>query len=165
MNKNTTAARKAAANKIFEILDDSEKQDVLALDLEMIMHRFSNLLGQNYTPTSLQTYQSRLKSALEDFDAYLKNPMGFRPAVQTRERRRDKPKEVAKADANQIEKAEKPASAGVGSGGYTSMPSANILPIPLRSDLTIHVQGLPFDLTAQEARKLANVIMAMALPE
>jgi hypothetical protein len=36
-----------------------------------------------------------------------------------------------------------------------------IVPIPIRPDLTVHVQGIPFDLTEAEARKIAAVVTAM----
>jgi hypothetical protein len=42
--------------------------------------------------------------------------------------------------------------------------SNSILPIPIRADTTVFVQGLPFDLTEAEAAKIANVIRAMATP-
>jgi len=38
------------------------------------------------------------------------------------------------------------------------------VPIPIRPDLTIYIQGLPFDLTELEARKLGAVIMALVQP-
>jgi hypothetical protein len=41
----------------------------------------------------------------------------------------------------------------------------DVLPIPIRADLTVRVHGLPFDLTQAEARKVAAVIQAMAVPE
>jgi hypothetical protein len=37
-----------------------------------------------------------------------------------------------------------------------------IFPIPIRSDVTVRIQGLPFDLTRAEADKIAAVIMAYA---
>ncbi len=43
------------------------------------------------------------------------------------------------------------------------MPTAAglIVPIPIRPNLTVHVQGLPYDLTEAEARKIAAVVTAM----
>jgi hypothetical protein len=41
--------------------------------------------------------------------------------------------------------------------------ASSILPIPIRADLTIYIQGLPFDLTEAEAKKIASVIQAMAM--
>jgi hypothetical protein len=37
-----------------------------------------------------------------------------------------------------------------------------ILPIPIRPNLTVHIQGIPSDLTPAEADKIAAVIMAFA---
>jgi hypothetical protein len=42
--------------------------------------------------------------------------------------------------------------------------ASSILPVPIRADLTVYVQGLPFDLTEAEAKKIATVIQAMATP-
>ena len=36
------------------------------------------------------------------------------------------------------------------------------LPIPIRSDLAVQIEGIPFDLTKAEATKIANVVLAMA---
>jgi len=158
MAKNTVAARKAAANQVLAVLSEDEAGDVLAIDLKDVMQRFQNLQGQRYTPSSLNTYQSRLKAALDDFDSYLNNPMAFRPSVQSRDR-------TARAA-----KPETPHNGRTSTGGaasrFTSPPGASsIVPIPIRSDLTVFVQGLPFDLSITEARKVANVILAMAAPD
>ena len=40
--------------------------------------------------------------------------------------------------------------------------SDTIIPIPLRADLTVFIQGLPIDLTEAEAEKIARVVKAMA---
>ena len=37
-----------------------------------------------------------------------------------------------------------------------------ILPIQIRPDVTVLVQGIPHDLTKEEANKLAAVVLAMA---
>lgn len=43
------------------------------------------------------------------------------------------------------------------------LPNVNQLPIPLRQNLTVRVFGLPYDLTAAEAKKIANIILAHAI--
>ncbi len=44
-------------------------------------------------------------------------------------------------------------------------PTAHtIVPVPLRADLTIFIQGLPLDLSQAEAEKISAVIMALATP-
>jgi hypothetical protein len=157
----TVATRKAAATKVLGILSDEEAADVTTLDLDDVMSRFQNLEGKNYTPGSLNTYLSRLRSAVDDFSAYLENPLGFKPSVQSRERRaksdnnkKEDTKSVEASSATTERPAQKP----------SILPSATIVPIPIRADTTIYVQGIPFDLTAAEAAKIANVIRAMATP-
>lgn len=160
VSKNTIEGRKAAAGKVFGILSEEEADDVTQLDLDEVMRRFQNLKGQKYTPGSLNTYLSRLRSGVDDFKSYLENPLAFRPSAQTRDR---KPKNETK----------KVSEKGSGPVKYNSdddrptprvpiMPSSSIIPIPIRPDLTVHIQGIPFDLTETEAAKIANVIRAMA---
>ena len=156
--KATANARRAAASKVLGILSDKEAQDVTLLDLDDVMARFQNLEGKGYKPGSLNTYRGRVKSAVDDFDSYLKNPLGFKPNVRRRERRtsegqnprtNDRPKE------NRPPTGMRPASPPM---------SNSIVPIPIRQDTTVYVQGLPFDLSEAEAERIANVIRAMATP-
>jgi hypothetical protein len=153
MSPNTISSRRAAASKVLAILDDEEAQDVTKLDVDDLMRRFGYKEGKNYTPGSLQTYASRLRSALDDFKVYVDEPMNFRPGVQPRERRKAEPKRDAPATAG----APQPQAAA-------AAPPANALSIPIRPDKAILVQGLPYDLTEAEAAKIANVIRAMASP-
>jgi hypothetical protein len=156
--KGTASARKAAAGKVLGILSDDEARDVTKLDLDEVMGRFTNLEGKAYTPGSLSTYLSRIKSAVDDFNTYLQNPLGFKPSVQNREKRKPDTKKDTQADTR-VQRSVNDQAAKV------STPlSSSILPIPIRSDLTVFVQGLPFNLTEAEATKIANVIRAMATP-
>jgi hypothetical protein len=161
MAKATVAARKAASTQILGILESEEAADVTVLDLDQVVHRFQNLHGKKYTPQSLTTYKSRVKAAIDDFASYSVNPLAFRPSVQSRERGKAKngklpPAPKASDDVEQVrpEVNSRPV--------HSAMASSNILPIPLRADLTVFIQGLPFNLTAQEARKISNVVLAMA---
>jgi|SRR5579864_2031319 len=150
MAKNTVAARKAAASKVLGILSDDEAQDVTALDLNNVMRRFNNLEGKGYTPGSLTTYFSRLRSALDDFTAYLDKPLNFRPGVKPREQRKPDPRKGApSAPPNEV---------------IVPALAPNALSIPIRPDTTIIIHGLPYDLHEAEATKIANVIRAMVAP-
>jgi len=161
MAKATVAARKAASTQILGILESEEATDVTALDLDQVVHRFQNLHGKKYTPQSLTTYKSRVKAAIDDFASYSINPLAFRPSVQSRERAKIKngkqsPAQGASDNVEPIKTDVNPRPV------HSAMASSNILPIPLRADLTVFIQGLPFDLTAPEARKISNVVLAMA---
>jgi hypothetical protein len=155
--KPTAQARKATASKILSILDAEEARDITALDLDQVVSRFGNIHGKSYTPGSLNTYKSRLVSSIEDFKSYVANPLAFRPAVQNRERSRLKSGGESEGSPKQTSEPRREEQKTV-----VSM-APNIVPIPLRSDLTIFIQGLPFDLTEGEARKIAAVVTAMAL--
>jgi hypothetical protein len=158
-------ARKTALTKVLGVLDEQEAADVTDIDLDDVMLRFHNLHGKGFTPESLQTYKSRVKSGLDDFRAYLENPLGFRPGGSRREPR-SKPAGQEKGaqrkggvvaqNSEVVDQlaVNKPIAA-------PTFEEAAILPIPLRADLTIRIQGLPFDLTSSEAKKIANVVLAM----
>jgi hypothetical protein len=151
MAKNTVAARKATATKVLGILNDDEAQDVTSLNLDDIMRRFTNLKGRGYTPGSLTTYQSRLRSALDDFKLYLDKPLNFRPGVQPRERRKPAVrKETASATSESKE--------------TVFAPVPNALSIPIRPNTTVVIHSLPYDLSETEAAKIANIVRAMVTP-
>jgi len=155
----TAESRKASVNKVLGILSDDEASDVGKIDLEEVVRRFANLHGQGYTADSLRTYKSRTKSSIDDFLRYVDNPMAFKVAGAKRTPRSKSSKDAIGPSNGSAEKAEAQPTATV----VTPSAGSGIVPIPLRADLTIHVQGLPFDLTAREAKKIANVILAMAM--
>ncbi|MER8368313.1 hypothetical protein [Mesorhizobium sp. M1348] len=160
MNKTTARSRKASANKVLSILERDEAEDVTNVDLDQLLVRFSNISGSNYTPDSLNTYKSRLKSAIDDFKSYLDNPMSFRPSIQSSGRKStERQKSTNTIDNGTPERPSQKISPIFPMAPPTSV---SILPIPIRPDLTVQVQGLPYDLTPAEANKIANVIRAMA---
>lgn len=164
MAPNTVEAWKASTNKVLGILDAEEADDVTSLDLDEVVHRFGNLHGQKYTPDSLRSYKSRTKSAIENFARYLDNPLAYKPGVQKRERKltdKSPSKKTHRLGPQNITTA--PPS--VGRPSVVPSASSNILPIPLRADLTVHIQGLPFDLSPAEAKKIAAVVQAMAMAD
>jgi hypothetical protein len=154
----TARSRKAAVSKVLGILDAKEALDITTIDLDDVMTRFGHLEGKKYTPDSLNTYKSRVKGALDDFASYLRNPLAFKPGLQARERKPN----LATEGKNGFKT---PAQEGVRqTASIAPRPMANdILPIPIRADLTVHIQGLPFDLSEAEANKIASVVKAMAL--
>lgn len=164
LKQQTAASRKAVVNKVFETLDDEDRANVLALDLDDVMNRFINKVGNKYSPGSLQTYKSRLNSTLDDFQAYKENPMGFRPSVVSRSSRRNKSattEDPVTAQSNSLA----PAIHQSTTMARPTMPSADILPIPLRDGLVVRIQGLPHDLTLSEAKKIATVVQAFVADE
>jgi site-specific recombinase XerD len=163
MAQATARARKAAVSKVLGILDENEARDVTSIDLHAVMSRFGHLQGKGYTPQSLVNYKSRVKTALDDFASYVENPLAFKPSVQARERKAISGKTSSSVTKNTSEGLTSEARRQSASTVAGPMASS-ILPIPIRADLTVHIQGLPFDLTEAEAKKIAGVIQAMATP-
>jgi|AutmiccBRH37_all_1029493.scaffolds.fasta_scaffold08708_2 hypothetical protein len=160
----TVQGRKAAVNRVLSVLEASEANDVTSLDLDHVMDRFINLNSSGYTPDSLRTYRGRVGNAIKDFESYLDNPMGFRPARPTMRLKAPKAEKAGNAKQvsgsgrrNDLPPANPPPAA--------AMPRVNIIPIPIRADLVVHLEGVPFDLTPAEARRIANVVIALAISE
>lgn len=164
--KATAQSRKAALGKVLGILAPDEAEDVTKLNVDEVMMRFSNLEGKSYKPQSLQVYKSRVLSAINDFENYLDNPLGFRPSVNQRSSKMkpktDKQRTTVSSDRQVAEVREEARQALTPSPAFDV---AEILPIPIRPGLVIRVQGIPFDLKVSEAKKIANVIIAMAVEE
>lgn len=157
MNAATVSARKAAVNKVLGFLDASEVEDVTAVDLDSVMYRFQNRYRSEYSPPSLAAYKSRVRSAIEDFSKFQKDPASYRPArasVSRKNRERTKSADRETADRSletpPIQLYDGP---------------TDIIPIPIRNGLTVRISGVPYDLTRSEAAKIANVIRAMATSE
>jgi hypothetical protein len=159
MQRNTVAGRKAACSKVLGVLDPEEQADVTQVDVDEAMDRFANLEGRNYVPASLGVYRSRVVAALSDFGRYLANPASFKPGLVQR-----RPTSGATKKHQHTKATESPARLPT----HVEMPTGsthspvNVFPIPIRPDVVVRIQGLPFDLTDAEARRIANVILALA---
>lgn len=163
MNPATAQSRKASASAVFSVLTETEAEDLSTIDFDDVMNRFQHLKGQKLSPGSLRTYKSRAKSSLDDFIRYLEDPSNFRAKspAGTRAPRSKKGSQQSRILPDEIEF--RPVSSSIENVGSTASVADSIFPIPLRSNLIVYVQGLPFDLSKAEARKIANVITAMAI--
>jgi hypothetical protein len=157
MTPNTAQARKAAVGKVLGVLSEDESQDVISVDLDAIMSRFQNLYGKTYTPESLNTYKSRVRSALDDFASYVENPLAWRPRKSAAA---SGPRSGKLLESRKVETEIRASPVMTPTSGPMA---SSILPIPIRADLTVMIQGLPYDLTTAEAKKIAGVVQAMAV--
>lgn len=159
MNRHTVVARKAASNKMLSILDEAEAADLRKIDLDQVATRFGNLKSSNYKPKSLQVYKSRVRKALNDFFLFQENPANFKitgSANTTKVAEKSVKNSTSAAGSSDP----KPSSLGSG-GGSSSVETLNI-PIALRPTCIIQLNGIPIDMTASEAKKIANIVLAMA---
>jgi len=156
VNSNTVAARKAAANKMLTVLDENEASDLRNLDLDKVATQFFNLHGKEFTPDSMVTYKSRLKSGIDDFIKYTTNPASFKPDAP----RPRSPNKGDNPDAKNVNGSGEPNSNRNGGRDFQSNETA--FPIPVRPGLVVKLVGLPSDLTKKEAQRIANVVLAFA---
>ncbi len=165
----TADARKRAANKILEVLEEHELSDLREIDIDRTFSMFENLKGKEYKPESLLVFKSRLKSALTDFESYIDSPSQFKPSSAQRQRKSSKTSQGEQKVPGAL--MSKPTRAiDVSDNIDETLPSNEeprhiVIPIPLRQGLTIKIHNIPADLTTMEAEKLAAIIKAYALPE
>ena len=160
MAKNTVGGRKAAVSAVLGVLAPEEKADVTEVDLDSAMARFVNLQGKKYNTSSLNVYKSRTNAAINDFRQWLTDPLAFKPHLTKSE----------KKGSSKAARPQKPVPSKVpvdehqsaGFGGHQT--TANVFPIPIRENVVVRIYNLPFDLSAPEAEKIANVVKAMAMP-
>jgi hypothetical protein len=78
MAQGTARAQEIAVVKVLEIEPDPGNVDIRTLDVKDVLERFVRLKGMNYTPDSLETYQSRFRTAVRHYLSYLDDPVNFR---------------------------------------------------------------------------------------
>lgn len=159
--QNTAIGRRAAAQKVFTALTEVEAADVTQIDIDDVMIKFANLNRGKYTPESLRSYQSRLRNSLSEFSEYCDNPLSFRPKRRVKAVRFKRP--TVEVESGSLEQTTSPIDARPQVDTVQHRPAVQVLPIALRSDLTVQIAGLPFDLTPAEAKKIANIILAHAV--
>jgi hypothetical protein len=150
------AGRKAAVNALLGALSDDEAQDVRSLDLDQVAHRFLNLRGAEFKPSSVQVYRSRLQSAIGDLVRYRQDPIGFKP-VGSAPKRNPSPR---------TEKSQNPDATPtvvVSTANEANAISEITFPIPIRTGVVVRLIGIPNDLTKKEAERISNVVLALAV--
>jgi hypothetical protein len=161
MPQNTALSIRTSVSKILGIDENWESLDVRQLDAEALIARFRNL--SHLAPKSLATYESRFRSGLASYLAYLDNPASYQPKGRKQAPRDEKPGATSR----------KP---GTGSRlvpqGQPSptphLPTTStrlvVYPFPVRPDVFAELK-LPADLTLDEATRLSAFLKALALAE
>lgn len=161
MNSATAASLKSSCAKVIGVLDDWESTDVRKIDVEDLVLRFQNLHAREFTPSSLETYASRFRKAVQLFNEYVANPAGWRVSGRPKKAR-------SKEDARKN---------GTSNGSETPTPVVSAqtedekpahtethlisYPFPLRRGLTVKL-SLPEDLTSIEAKRLSAFLMTLS---
>ncbi|MES1956212.1 hypothetical protein [Salinisphaera hydrothermalis] len=161
--KNTAQSRKTASQKLLSVLHGDEAADLRNVDVEELAARFENRHKGDYAPQSLRVYQSRARSAINDFIGWVDNPSGFKPAGK-RAAKRGRSEQTDDGKARNQDSGGAGAPAGGTDDGRKPSTTFNI-PIPVRDGFIVEVAGLPMDLKPEEAQRIAGIVTAYATKE
>jgi len=151
----TARSRKLAAEQLLIQLKPHERADLRQLDVDELCSRFHKLQGSTIRPENIQVYNERLCSALKDFISWTTDPAAFQSV------------EGEKPEALVVAARDTPGQAQAREELALNPPRSphDIFPVPIREDLVVYLQNVPLDMTQAEARKIAAVVQALALPE
>jgi hypothetical protein len=154
-------AIRAAVSQILKIDDNWENVDVRSIEVEALFARFRNL--SKIAPGSLAAYESRFRSGLQSYLAYLDNPTSYQPKTRKAGQRDDKTTLKSKT------RHQADASAGsprppIPAPIVSSTAKLIVYPFPVRPDVFAELK-LPADLTLDEASRLGAFLKAVALSD
>ncbi len=154
LNPAVAKSRNIAAEHLLNFVTPEERMDLQLLDVDDLCSRIFKLEDSSIRVEALELYNSRLKSALNDYFQWVKDPQNFvslsgtKPTIQTKA-------SINKHETKALEEITL----------SNSNSESGILPIQLRKDLTVFIKDLPLDLTAKEAKKMVDIINAFVTGE
>jgi hypothetical protein len=151
----TARSRKLAAEQLLIQVKSHERLDLRLLDVDELCSRFHKLQGSTIRPENLQLYNERLSGGLKDFISWTDDPANFKSV------------EGEKPDSVLVAARDTPEQAQAREELTLNPPRSphDIFPVPIREDLVVYLQNIPLDMTRAEARKIAAVVEALAVPE
>ncbi len=155
INPAVARSRRNAIEHLQSEMTSAERQDIRLLDVDELASRFHKLEGSSIRVEALALYVERFKMALTDYLKWNEQPDTFETIGGERARsinRAEDGRSTISSDRAAEERIRLEAS---------DNPSS-VVPIPLRSDCTVHLAGLPLDLTPDEADKIARIVLAFA---
>lgn len=160
MPRATALATRAAVSQVLKIENNWESLDVRSLDVDGLIGRFRNL--SKLAPGSLATYESRFRSGLSSYLAYLDSPATYQPKGR-RAVRDDKPRSRSKSSDKSGEFAAGADGASAATG-LVNMETVRLVVYPFQVRRGVFAElKLPADLTIDEARRLGKFLEAAAL--
>ncbi len=155
LNPAVAKSRLNAVEQLSVELNPEEENNLRLVDVDILCSRFHKLHDSSIRPEVLELYKKRFNASLVDYFAWLTNPSTFF-SIGGDSIRKDKRYQTSLKENNLEEKALEEISLA------KSEKASDIFSIPLRSDRIIYIQNLPLDLSQAEARKITNVIKALA---
>ena len=153
MTPSAARSRRAAADILFARLTENESADLRQLSIEALKSRFLDTRGDGLRSEVLELYAGRLQGALDDYFRFVDSPSEF---FATAERHQAAPRRDQQSPRSAEEQALEKVRLS------TARLRPDVIPIPLDAGRVVYLHGIPADLSAQEARKIARVVAALA---
>lgn len=155
VNPASARSRRNAVEQLASELTEEERADLRQVDVDDLASRFHKLEESSLRLEALELYAERFRLALADFLAWSENPASFDTVGSERLRAIPRGPGGRSGIGPDQEMAERIALES------TDNPS-NVVPVPLGENRTVHIAGLPLDLSAAEADKICRVVRAFA---
>lgn len=149
IGRNTALSLASSCRILFAVLDDQERTDIPAIDLDDVCRRYENTLPDTVSPVTTQTYQRRARQTVADFRRFLDDPANWRPAYPRRQHRTPSTRATAPAATTPVAQA----------------PAETDQQFPVRRDTTIRITGIPIDITQEEMTRMTNFLSSLVIPQ
>jgi len=152
---------RSASTKILEIEDDWQDLNLVALDLDAHLDRFETLKHMAYSSGSMNTYKSRMRTAIETYRRWLAKAPDWKPkgSSSTRQSRNSKRSPSEDPPASPAERKVEPLVGHVPS--HTPLIEYQLA---LRPGVRAHLT-LPEILTEKEAQRVVRFIQGLAIAD
>lgn len=155
----------SAVSNLLSDPSESECNDVRTVDIDLAVHRAANRASNTTSPSSLRSYRTRTKRAIEEFVSWKSGPADYRPLSfkkpQTQSNSGHTSKSRSKHASASIQPSTNDDSAADLANGDLSRPSGLNLSYPLRPDFLAQIV-IPRDLNQLEAKRLGAFILTLS---
>lgn len=170
----TARSRRKAAEALFPYCRPEEIADLRRLNLQDLRARVADLPQGSLRPEVADLYLERLRSALREYLAEASarqdgagagSAAGPVAGIEATTGEITAGREGAEGDdGHSFTSSSSAVSALEAARLRLDQHRADIIPVPLGDDRVVFLQGIPADLTAAEAAKIARVVQALAAP-
>lgn len=161
----TVRGWRAAASKLLSDLSEAEEADIRTVDVELAVHRTANGSSNTISPSSLKTYQQRVRIAIEEFTKWRQDPANYKPRGLTRQKQNGGSKKIANSKklSDRASKRPSPSHRTRAEKEVKEIPQSHGLNLsyPLRPDFLAQIV-IPRDLSQLEAKRLGAFILTLS---
>jgi len=162
VNANTGGGSRTACRQILEQVGDDD--DVREVKVGDAIQQYANRYPAKLSSETLRVYQSRVQVMIDNFIAFVDDPVGYKPTSKSSDQRG--PRQPGNRRATAVTVAAAPAPS-LGPNIHhvvraVATDTSMTLPFNLRPDFLAQVT-IPRDMTKEEAKRLSTFIDALAI--